>query len=415
MFFYNVGVILYSLAVHIASLFNSKAKLWVNGRNNWRKKLIDGLPENENRIWVHCASLGEFEQGRSVIEKIKQQYPHYKIIISFFSPSGYKIRKDYEFADFVCYLPIDTPKNAIDFIKICQPKAVIFVKYEFWINYLFQLKKQKIPTFLISAVFKEYQPFFKWYGCIFRDALKSYETIFVQDNKSLELLESLKISTGVIRGDTRIDRVLKIKEINSDNLSISEFTSGKFTIIAGSTWPKDNEILVISFSKLKKSDPKLKFIIALHEVEESNVKSLIQLIERSGLKYDLITNQNINNDCDILIINTIGLLSSIYKYGKVAYIGGGFDDGIHNILEPAVQGLPVIFGPNYTKFIEACDLVAINSAYRIQNVQELTIRLSMLISDSNIYNLAAKGSLDYINKGRGASEKITEQILLSIK
>lgn len=415
MLLYNVGVWLYAFTIRIASLFNPKAKLWVEGRKNWKSKLKSGMSGVENPIWMHCASLGEFEQGRSVIEKIKEQFPQQKILLSFFSPSGFEIRKNYDLADYVCYLPIDSKKNAFDFIDICKPKAVIFVKYEFWINYLNELHKRNIPTYLISSVFKEHQPFFKWYGGIFRKALGCYKTIFVQDKKSLNLLEGLKVKTAILNGDTRIDRVSKIKETAYENQFISQFSSGNFVIVAGSTWPKDNVLIVESFHLLKKNHPKLKLIIALHEVENKNVDALIKLLDAAKLTHVLITETNQNLKSDVLIINTIGILSLIYRYGNIAYIGGGFDNGIHNILEPSVYGLPVVFGPNHQKFIEAEEMLSLKSAVQINNSSQLTQTISTFMNDKDAYSNSSNNRISYINKGKGATDKIITEVFNIVK
>lgn len=412
MLLYNLGVYLYTCFIHIAANFDPKAKLWVNGRRDWRTKLSAAIKKtgNQDLIWVHCASLGEFEQGRPVIEKIKQQSPDSKILLSFFSPSGYEIRKNYELADVICYLPHDSKKNAIDFINICKPKTVIFVKYEFWLNYLFQLKAKNIPTYLISAVIKQHQPFFKWYGGQFIKGLNTYKTIFVQDEESLKLLKSLGTNSGVICGDTRVDRVLEVKESVVENKIVKEFSASGPTIIAGSTWPKDNVILIESFLQLKKKYPELKLIIAPHEVDEKSIKELSSLLDAHSVNYSLYKANITQPNCDILVVNTIGVLAAIYQYAKLAYIGGGFNNGIHNILEPAVFGLPVLFGPNRKKFNEAAALIANGAAFEIHSSQEVSRQIDQLLSNSKEFMISSQAAINYINQSKGASMKIIEHV-----
>lgn len=417
MLFYNIGVFLYTLFIHISAIFNPKAKLWKDGRRDWKKKLsekINALGNNE-RIWIHCASLGEFEQGRPVIEAIKQQFPQYKIILTFFSPSGYEARKNYEFADLVCYLPPDFKNNAEQFIKISNPKTVIFVKYEFWLNYLFELSHKQIPTYLISAVFKPHQPFFKWYGAPFVKALKTYKTIFLQDQHSKELLGKLQVNTGVVCGDTRIDRVIKI---NSEGRIVSElekFSESSFTIIAGSSWPKDETILLESFKNLCSKYPKLKLVIAPHEIDAKHIAYIESELNKNNLSYTLFSKKENSSNQNVYLLDTIGLLSSSYKYGKLAYIGGGFDNGIHNTLEPAVYGLPVIFGPNNKKFNEAQDLKSSGGGFEINSKEQLEGVLNDLISNENLRQKAAIACLNYINVSKGASEKIINQVFNTSK
>lgn len=416
MFLYNTGVALYTLVIHISAVFNPKAKLWVKGRENWKTKFtaeIEKLGQAE-RVWVHCASLGEFEQGRPVIEKIKQLYPEKKIILTFFSPSGYEIRKNYELADLICYLPPDSPSNARDFINVCNPKSVIFVKYEFWLNYLFELKRKNIPTFLISAIFKNHQPFFKWYGSNFRKGLNAYTTIFVQDNNSQLLLKSLSVNTGLVCGDTRIDRVLKIKETASEIEMVRKFCETSFTLIAGSSWPKDDELLLKAFSQLQSRIKNLKLVIVPHEVDPKNISNLEHLIKQQKINYSLFSKNAIQDTDSILVIDTIGILSSIYKYANIAYIGGGFDNGIHNILEPAVYGLPVLFGPNHIKFNEATELILCGGAFEIESMTALANTVESLAVNKELFKKSSEASINYILKSEGATKKIIDQVFKRI-
>lgn len=412
MFFYNLGVRAYQFMIHVASLFHPKAKLWVQGRKNWKKNLQEQFQKKQiqHPIWFHCASLGEFEQGRPLMEKIKQHHPDKKIILSFFSPSGYEIRKNYEVADLVVYLPSDTPTNAKEFIEILKPEMAIFVKYEFWLNYLAELKRKQIQVYLISAVIKKHQPFFKWYGSVFRQGLQAYTKIFTQDQVSLDLLKSLGVTVGVKAGDTRFDRVCEIASAPKRVVSAELFSKHKNVIIGGSTWPKDEELLLNVFKELKALHPDLKLMIAPHEIEESNIKRLIQEITNRQFSFHLMTDENNSEPADIFIVNTMGYLSSIYQYGQMAMIGGGFDDGIHNILEAAVYGLPVIFGPNYKKFNEAFDAISCGSGFSIENQEQLKQSISHLLNQS-AYQQTSNQAKSFVHEHIGATEKILNDIL----
>lgn len=291
MILYNLGIHLFNFALHLAAPFKAKARLWVEGRRNWRTKLETAVAQKQLKgaVWFHCASLGEFEQGRPVIEKIKQLHPQQKIILTFFSPSGYEIQKDYPMADLILYLPVDTQSNARYFLNTIQPKLAIFVKYEFWLNFLFELKKQRIPTFLISTVIKPHQSFFKWYGGDFRKALHAYTTIFTQDVYSLRLLKLLKVETGALAGDARFDRVLQICSSPKHIHEIEHFAKNSFVIIAGSSWAKDEELLVASYARLHQKNSNLKLIIAPHEIQKSNIDRLKNLLTKHQLNYHLFS------------------------------------------------------------------------------------------------------------------------------
>lgn len=417
MLIYNAGVRAYTLAIHFFSLFNSKAKLWVEGRRNWKLSLQEKTNriKNDKKIWMHCASLGEFEQGRPVIEKIKSNYPNYKIVLSFFSPSGFEIRKNYEHADVIIYLPSDTEKNARDFISIIKPEFAVFVKYEFWLNYLFELNKQKIPVYLISAIFREHHPFFKWYGKDFINALKIYHKIFVQDTYSAELLKKINIETAMICGDTRIDRVASIKTLPADLPLIQNFSENATVIVAGSTWPNDDEIILNAFRKLSENHSSIKLIIAPHETEIKNIQTLINKINKSGLNFVLYSGKNPNTSAKVLVIDSVGILSLVYRFGKIAYIGGGFNNGIHNILEPAVYSLPVVFGPNHKKFNEATILLSKKAAFEISDSNQCFEILNQLISKESLLNKAGYEAGQYISANEGATDKIIEQVFNIIK
>lgn len=412
MFLYNTGIFLYTCAIYISSLFKPKARLWVNGRKQWRERLNSQLQKlnKENRIWIHCASLGEFEQGRPVIEAIKKKSPDTVIILSFFSPSGYEIRKNYEYADIVCYLPPDFKNNAIDFIESCNPKTVIFVKYEFWLNYLFTLHQKKIPTYLISAVIKKHQPFFKWYGGNFLSALKTYQHIFVQDSESLNLLKELGVNSGITSGDTRVDRVLQGATNTVEIEKLKSFCGSEMCLIAGSTWEKDTHNLLEAYSNLLSSFPELKLIIAPHETDVASINTLINQLQSSRLNYTLYLNE-IDCKAHVLIINTIGILSSAYKYGHIAYIGGGFNNGIHNILEPAAHKLPVIFGPNHQKFIEAQSFISNGAGFEVKTAKEIEKTIRELLTNPTIMANSSNTAYRYLEKNSGATLKILDKVL----
>lgn len=412
MFLYNLGIHLFKLGLQLASPFNPKAKLWIEGRKNWQENLKNKVEvlKLENAIWFHCASLGEFEQGRPVIEKIKKENPQQKIVLTFFSPSGYEIQKNYPFADLVTYLPHDTPSNSKAFLAILKPKLAIFVKYEFWLNYLFELERKEIPAFLISTVIKKHQSFFKWYGGNFRRALKTYKTVYTQDVHSIKLLRVLKVGTGVLAGDTRFDRVLQICSSPKQIKEIEDFAKDSFVIIAGSSWQKDEDYLIESYVQLKEKHPHLKLIIAPHEIDKKNIDRLKNLLYKNQLPFHLFSDNPPAYTDSILIVNAIGFLSSIYQYGTVAFIGGGFTNGIHNILEPTVYGLPVLFGPNYKKFNEAFEVIDLNAGFVVNDTNELTKQLSSLIEDEKVLSESSRLAKNYVLKNSGATHKIVEDL-----
>lgn len=412
MFLYNLGIYAFQLGLKLASLFNPKAKLWIEGRKNWQEQLRTKASQLklENAVWFHCASLGEFEQGRPVIEKLKKENPQKKIVLSFFSPSGYEIQKNYPFADLVIYLPADTPSNTRAFLSILKPKLAIFVKYEFWLNYLFELERKQIPAFLISTVIKKHQPFFKWYGGNFRKALTTYKTIYTQDVHSIKLLRVLRISNGVLAGDTRFDRVLQVCSAPKKIKEIEEFAKAAFVVIAGSSWQKDEDHLIESYLQLKEKHPDLKLIIAPHEIDRKNIDRLKNLLAKNQLPYHLFSDSATVYIHPILVVNAIGFLSSVYQYGTVAFIGGGFNNGIHNILEPTVYGLPVLFGPNYKKFNEAFETIDLNVGFVVNDSSELTLRLSDFIENKILLAESSRLAKNYVLKNSGATNKIVDDM-----
>jgi len=406
-FLYKTAIFLYLLIAHIVSPFNKKACLFVKGRKNWRKKLAEKVNKNERYIWFHCASLGEFEQGRPLIEEIKKQFPERKIALTFFSPSGYEIRKNYDLADIVAYLPLDTKRNARDFISLLNPEKVFFVKYEFWYFYISELKKREIPLFVISAIFRKNQQFFKntpW-GKLYRTILFQFEHIFVQDETSAQLLKSVGVTNYTVSGDTRFDRVATIAR-NSKNMPIVEkFRGNAPLLVAGSTWKPDEELL----SEYINNNKHTKFIIAPHEVSETNINRLLKMLKVPAIRFSQIENAEPAH-FKVLVIDSIGLLSSLYRYGNVAYIGGGFGVGIHNILEAATFGLPVIFGPNYSKFKEALDLIALGGAFSISDFNQLETITDALLFDNETRKKASETCLKYVAENVGSTTLIIKKL-----
>ncbi len=404
---YKVGIFFYSVLIRLASPFNEKAKLFRAGRKNWRPILQNQIEKDAKYLWFHCASLGEFEQGRPVMEEIKKQFPEYKIVLTFFSPSGYEIRKSYNGANIVLYLPIDTKTNAQAFLNIVKPVKAFFVKYEFWYFYITELKKQNIPLYIFSAIFRENQHFFKntpW-GSWFRKILFQVEHYFVQNKSSAQLLKNIGLSNISVSGDTRFDRVAAIAKNSREIPIVEKFKGNALLIVAGSTWKPDEELLIEFINQNKD----IKFIIAPHEVSVTNINRIHQLLKRPAISFSNINNSKIHN-FQVLIIDSIGLLSSLYRYGNIAYIGGGFGVGIHNILEAATFGTPIVFGPNYKKFKEAVDLCSVGGAFSITNYYELKHTFNQLIFDKKVLNNSSNTCSNYIEKNVGSTKIIIKKV-----
>ncbi len=402
---YNVAILTYYFLVRIYSLFNSKARLWIQGRKGLYNRLSGEINNGEKIIWFHAASLGEFEQGRPVMESFRSKYPSYKIILTFFSPSGYEIRKNYDGADYIFYLPIDTRKNAVRFIQIVNPKIAIFIKYEFWFNYIDILHQKQIPTFIISAIFRKEQHFFKGYGFWFRKMLKKITFFFVQNDESLSLLKSIGIDQVVKGGDTRFDRVQEIARNKKSFPLIEKFAAGHKILLAGSSWPPDEEII----QKLPLGD-NLKIIIAPHEIHEEHIAAIENRFGKDKtLRYSKADEKNIP-EAKILIIDGMGFLSSLYQYCDVAFIGGGFGKAIHNILEAVTFGKPVIFGPAHDKFKEALDLIRLGGAFAVRNEQDFISIFDKLNSDRALYDHASEICKKYVEENCGATEMIIEKL-----
>ena len=390
---YTISIQLHIIAIHIAALFNAKAKLWVKGRKTIFQKLTEAIKEDKDIVWFHCASLGEFEQGKPIIEGYKLKYPNHKILLTFFSPSGYEIRKNYDLADWVFYLPSDTKKNAKKFISIVNPIKAIFIKYEFWFNYMAELNKKNIAFYSVSSIFRREQYFFKYDWAA--NQLNNVSLFFVQDKNSKELLQNIGFTNCTVAGDTRFDSVIANTQKTVSIPLIEEFSKNKTTIICGSTWPKDEALL----AKYIKENPNYNYIIAPHEMLQISVLQK----QTNALLFSKADNTNINNS-NVLIIDSIGILSNVYKYGDLAYIGGGFGSGIHNILEAATFGLPLVFGPNYQKFKEANELIELGGAKSISNYSELEITILSFI---NFNKSIAK---NYIKSNAGATDIIISSI-----
>jgi 3-deoxy-D-manno-octulosonic-acid transferase len=404
---YRFSLQLFYLIIRIASLGGKvKARQWLIGRKNIFSTIENALQPNEKRVWFHCASLGEFEQGRPVIEKFKMQNAEFKIVLTFFSPSGYEVRKNYGGVDYVFYLPLDTKSNAVKFISLVNPQKVFFVKYEFWFHYLDTLRKKNIPTFLVSGIFRSQQKFFKWYGSFFRTMLESFTHIFLQDEESAELLKTINIKNYTVAGDTRFDRVVELAKNVQPIPLIEKFKSSSRLIIAGSTWKEDEEIIHDLFSFHSTLPSAFKLIIAPHETNENRVRELLKTFDDFNTgRFSLSNDSNISS-YQVLIIDHIGMLSSLYQYGSYAYIGGGFGKGIHNILEAAVFGNPVFFGPNFQKFREAKELVKIGGAFSIKSGEELKLAFNNLDTSRNASDAASLAARNYVFSKNGATEKI---------
>jgi len=437
---YDLIIHLYGDVISIAALFNPKARKWVAGRKGIFKALRSQFAVRSSQsaptpslpqlgegvregalIWFHCASLGEFEQGRPVIEAFRKEHPDWKILLTFFSPSGYEIRKNYDGADYIFYLPLDSPRNAKKFIRLIRPSMVVFVKYEFWFRYLDFLYKEKIPVYVISAIFRPNQHFFKWYGGWARKQLRKVTRFFVQDNQSAELLRSFGIDQVTVSGDTRFDRVASIAAKSRSFPLVEKFAGDQPVFLAGSTWPADEQLIT---GLIETFGDRMKFIIAPHEVGEVRISGLLALVNSRQLTVDSrqselraiifsrLTEENVET-AQVLVIDGIGYLSHLYQYATIAYIGGGFGAGIHNILEAAAFGKPVIFGPRYDKFREAVELIEAGGAFSIDNFEQLNNRTIELLEDDRLRHKSSDICSIYIRDKKGATEIILSALTFS--
>ena len=405
---YNFFLYLYQLAIRVYSLFNAKAEKWVAGRVGWQQHVAASLKPGEKRIWFHCSSVGEYEQAKPLIEAMKAEFPVFKVIVTFFSPSGYEACKDSKLPDFVFYLPHDSSSNARQFIEMVAPKMALFVKYEFWYHYLDALKAKGIPTLLVSGAFREGQPFFKWYGGLFRRMLRSFTFFFLQDEGSGQMLDRIGIKQNVIiSGDTRYDRVANIAGNPAPIPAIEKFKGGHKILIAGSTWPGDEEMLKECMSVLP-TDWKL--ILVPHEIDDAHIRKIKMLFNDMPVLYtDLEKGSGVDNK--VLIVNSMGMLSRMFAYGDIAFIGGGFQKGgIHNILEPAVFGLPVLFGPVYQKFVEANELAGLNYVFPVSNAAVAKEKLNELIANEEYRKSVSNSLKHFMQEHIGASAIIADKI-----
>lgn len=402
---YSFGIYFYTLILRFAALWNDKARLWIQGRKDIFRKISEDLKENDSDvIWIHSASLGEFEQGRPLIESLKEKHPQIKIFLTFFSPSGYEVRKDYPLADFIYYLPEDSISNARQFLKLVQPKMAIFIKYEYWYNYMSELSKAGIPQIFISGIFRPQQPFFKFYGGWFLKHLKNVEHFFVQNNDSVQLLKEVGIDRVSKSGDTRFDRVAEITSKIKGNAIVEEFKNGQKLFLGGSTWSPDEQII----KGLHQQHADFKIIIAPHLIDENHILQIEELFPNS-LRYSKSKGAQLK-ECPVLIIDNMGMLSSLYQYADFAMIGGGFGVGIHNTLEAATFGMPIFIGPNYQKFQEAKDLLELGVITVVNDYQELNSCISLLQNDLGKWNTIALQSKQYVKSHTGATQMILDYI-----
>ncbi|PIF60402.1 3-deoxy-D-manno-octulosonic acid transferase [Flavobacterium sp. 2] len=407
LFLYNLVISIAGFFLKIVALFSPKIKLFVEGRKNVFAILEEKIKPSDKTIWFHSASLGEYEQGLPVIEKIKEKYPSHKIIVTFFSPSGYEVRKNNIVADVTVYLPLDSKSNAKRFLKLVHPEFVFFIKYEFWLNYLKELEKSKTQTYLISGIFRDNQMFFKWYGGFYRNALKAFTFFFVQNESSKQKIEAIGFKNVVISGDTRFDRVAAILERDNKLDYIENFKNNQPAIVIGSSWPKD-EALIAEY--INQAPDNIKFIIAPHNIKTDQITALKSLLTKSSVLYSEKEGKDLSN-YNVFIIDTIGLLTKIYSYAAIAYVGGGFGNpGIHNILEPATFGIPIVIGPNFANFAEAVSLVELKGCIPVSTFSELKIVFDRLLNDDAFFKEKSKICKSFIEENKGATSTIMTTI-----
>ncbi len=406
-FLYNLLIQLSAGIVQLLSFFNPKMALFVNGRRDVFDVLQASISLIDKTIWFHAASLGEYEQGLPVMEMVKQKYPNHKIVLTFFSPSGYEVRKNNSNADVTVYLPLDTDENAKQFLDLVHPEIVFIIKYEYWPNYLKQLRKRKIATYLISGIFRENQVFFKWYGGFYREAVKTFKHFFVQNEKSKKLLETLDYSNITVSGDTRFDRVAGILERDNQLDFVSNFKADSQLIVVGSSWPKDEENLL---DFINNAPGFAKFIIAPHNIKEDQILAFAERIKVSTMLYSKMDTVDLSN-YKVLIVDMVGLLTKIYSYADIAYVGGGFGNpGIHNILEPATFGIPIVIGPNYSHFAEAVEMIEIDAAISVKDAAELQGTLNDLLNNLELQKTLGDKASQYVQENKGATDTISKYL-----
>lgn len=404
---YNFFIKLYPFIIRLAAPFQQKAKFWAEGRKRVFERMQEAISSVHPLVWMHCSSLGEFEQGRPLIEKIRIYYPSYKVLLTFFSPSGYEVRKNYNGADYVFYLPMDSRKNASRFFEIVRPRLILFIKYEFWYYYLCEAKRKQIPLLLVSGIFRKNQLFFSRYEHFYSSMLSSFTHFFLQDEYSLSLLKTIGFyKNATVSGDTRFDRVIEIAEQFQPIPSVEAFCNNSDVIVAGSTWLEDDRILA-EYANLKKD---VKFVIAPHNITRQRLNECLELYKKAVL-FSAIKTLPASSEINTIIIDNIGMLSSLYKYATITYVGGGFgSEGIHNVLEAAVYGKPVIFGPVYDKFIEAGELINSRGAVSINSAAALKSTFEKFLTKDENYTEVCKASFDYVYSKRGATQTILQFI-----
>ena len=405
---YSLSIHLFSFLVRIAAFFgHAKAKRMTEGQKQVWKQLQTRLKTGERRIWIHCSSVGEFEQGRPLMEEIRARFPQYRILLTFFSSSGYELRKNYSGADYVFYLPFDTRANAKRFVRLVDPVKIYFIKYEFWHNCLKFIKKQQIPLYLVSANFRAEQVFFKWYGGWYRKLLTAFTHFFVQNETSKELLAEIGFGNVSVTGDTRFDRVCHIFDRARQIPEAEQFVDGRPCIVAGSTWLSDEEMLT---RYINAENRNVKWIIAPHELNHNRIERLIKSVHIKAVRHSHLSGRN-PADYQLLVIDNIGMLPSLYRYAAIAYIGGGLDEnnGIHNTLEAAVYGIPVVFGHVFDKFQEAVDLVALGGAIPIRNYDEFALQINALLDNTGKAQRIGAIAGTFVASGRGATEKVIQK------
>ncbi|EKN15395.1 hypothetical protein HMPREF1076_02337 [Parabacteroides goldsteinii CL02T12C30] len=411
---YSLAIHFYAFIIALISPFHKKARIMRLGQWKTNSILREKIDRNAKYIWFHASSLGEFEQGRPMMEKIKAEHPEYKILLTFFSPSGYEVRKNYNGADVICYLPFDTPYRVKKFLNLANPSIAVFIKYEFWGNYLQELKHRNIPVYIISSIFRRDQLFFQWFGYPYRKMLYCFTHLFVQDDRSAALLKEFGITNVTVTGDTRFDRVLDVRNQARELSPVEHFVceGGKektLTLVAGSSWPQDEEILIPYFNE----HPEMKLIIAPHEIHREHLMYIESLLKRPSVRLsDVFHDQSLAEGKDCLIVDSFGLLSSIYRYGTIAYIGGGFGAGIHNTLEAAVYGIPVLFGPKYHKFKEAKDLIKVGGGFSVSDKQSFCEKMDELLTYHEVLEAAGESAGQFVNGNAGATDKILRIIKL---
>lgn len=402
---YDIGIRLYCMLAVMISPWNRKARLWVNGRRNWRTGLSEAMGKDQKVIWFHCASLGEFEQGRPIMEGMRERLPGHKILLTFFSPSGYEKRKDYAGADHVMYLPLDTRRNADRMLELLSVDMAVFIKYEFWYYFLRALHRRNIPLYLASGNFRADQVFFRWYGTWYRRFLDRFTHIFVQTEESEELLRGIGLTQVSVAGDTRFDRVYELRRTPFSHPALEAFTRDSAVVVAGSTWDKDEQLLAHACRELSQD---LRWIIAPHELSEGHIRKLHERFPGS-VRFTRLE-EGIPGNCRVILVDTIGKLSFLYRYGTIAYIGGGFGSGIHNILEAATYGLPAIFGPVHEKFIEARELIRLGGAFPVSGAGELLSTINQQLDNPQLLKTTSKIASDFVFMRVGATSAILDKL-----